>query len=85
MKINISIEATPDEFRQTLGLPNISELQQTFLTKVTESMKDGTMDPNMMADMLGPSFNFGRQMMDTMVRSMDTMMNTDPSGKASKN
>ncbi|MGA1600137.1 MAG: DUF6489 family protein [bacterium] len=81
MKINISIEATPEEFRQTLGLPNLTEVQQTFLTKVAESMKDGSIDPGAMANLLGPSFSVGQQFMDAMVRSMDTMMAPDASRK----
>ena len=38
MKINIEIDATPQEVRSMLGLPEVGELQQELVDKLRERM-----------------------------------------------
>ena len=47
MKINLDIDATPQELRSFFGLPDIEPLQQQWLEKMREKMLQGmdSMDP----------------------------------------
>ena len=74
MKINISIEATPEEVRETLGMPNLSKIQGEVLGKFSEQMHSGQVTPEMVEEMMGPTFQFGRQFVETLGRSMESMM-----------
>lgn len=42
MKINISIDATSEEMREFLGLPDIKPLQDDMLQKIRDNMEKGT-------------------------------------------
>ena len=41
MKINITIDMTPVELREFLGLPEVGSLQEEMIEKVREQMKAG--------------------------------------------
>jgi len=41
MKINVTFDMTPEEFRKVLGLPDVQEFQQTFFNTLLEKMKAG--------------------------------------------
>ncbi|GHE21482.1 hypothetical protein [Halomonas urumqiensis] len=41
MKINVEFDLTPDEFRQALGLPDISAFQQDLLGHIQKQMESG--------------------------------------------
>ena len=41
MQINITVETTPAEIREFLGLPDVQSLQAEMLEKVREQMKAG--------------------------------------------
>lgn len=41
MKVNISVEATPQELRDFLGLPNVQPLQENILKVIQDNMKKG--------------------------------------------
>ena len=41
MKINVSIEATAQEMREFLGLPNVQPLQDEILQAVSDNLKKG--------------------------------------------
>ena len=41
MKINVTFDMTPEEFRKVLGLPEVQEFQQEFFNTVLEKMKSG--------------------------------------------
>ena len=41
MNFRIDIEMTPEELRQTLGLPDVTGLQQEMIAKVREQMEAG--------------------------------------------
>ena len=84
MKINISIEATPEEIRETLGMPNLSKVHGAVLEKFAEQMRTGQMDSETMAEMMGPTFQFGRQFVETLGRSMESMMKAATDAQPSK-
>jgi hypothetical protein len=84
MKINISIEATPEEIRETLGMPNLSKVQGEVLEKFAEQMRTGQMDSETMEEMMGPTFQFGRQFVETLGRSMETMMKSATDAQVSE-
>ena len=40
MKVNIEIDMTPDELRQTLGLPDVQGFQEEMMTQFVDSLKN---------------------------------------------
>ncbi len=40
MKVNISVECTPEEARSFFGLPDVSRAQQVYVDKVSRMMGD---------------------------------------------
>ncbi|MCP5419119.1 MAG: hypothetical protein H6970_02265 [Gammaproteobacteria bacterium] len=41
MKVNISVEATPQELRDFLGLPNVQPLQESIIHAIHDNMQKG--------------------------------------------
>ncbi len=41
MKINVEIDATPEELRKFFGLPDVSALQDELMAKFREKMESG--------------------------------------------
>ena len=41
MKINVEFDLTPDEFRQSLGLPDVEEFQKHLLENIQRQMESG--------------------------------------------
>ncbi|EWG98950.1 hypothetical protein [Halomonas sp. BC04] len=41
MKINIEFDLTPDEFRRSLGLPDVEAFQQDLLNRIYKQMESG--------------------------------------------
>ncbi|MDO6749500.1 DUF6489 family protein, partial [Gilvimarinus sp. 1_MG-2023] len=41
MKINVSFDLTPEEFRRVMGLPDVQEFQQEVFHQMMEKMKSG--------------------------------------------
>ncbi|HSP30498.1 MAG TPA: hypothetical protein VLO13_00535 [Halomonas sp.] len=41
MKINVEFELTPDEFRQSLGLPDVEAFQKNLLENIQHQMESG--------------------------------------------
>ncbi len=48
MKINMTVDCTPQEARAALGLPDLEPIHQVFVEHMTEQIKQaaGQMDPN---------------------------------------
>ena len=68
MKINISIDATAEEMREFLGLPNIKPLQDDMMTSIRDNMQKGTagFDP---ATLMKPLFPAQMQSMEMLQRA----------------
>lgn len=57
MKVNISIDMTPEEARKVMGLPDLEPLQNAMLEKMQEQMDDyfaSLSDPEVMFSKLMP-------------------------------
>jgi hypothetical protein len=67
MKIKVDVDATPEELRVFLGLPDIKPLQDEMLEVVRERMKAGTEGYDAMA-LLKPMMPEGMQGLETMQR-----------------
>ncbi len=76
MKITITVDATPDEVRQVLGLPVLNEVHEALLSKMSDHVQNGSLDPEKMMELLTPSMKAGQQIMETMMKNMGTVMNS---------
>ena len=59
MKINVTVDATAQEVREFLGLPNVQPLQDEILEVIRDNMKKGVSGfdaLNLMRPMLPPQF-----------------------------
>ena len=87
MKITITVDATPDEVRQALGLPVLNEVHEALLSKMSDHVQNGSLDPEKMMELLTPSMKAGQQIMETILNTMSTAMNSatsKTSGSSSK-
>jgi len=41
MKINVNVEATPQEMREFFGLPDVKPLQDEMMSAIRENMREG--------------------------------------------
>ena len=68
MKINVTMETTPAELREFLGLPEVQQLQAEMIDKIREQMQAGAegFDPlTMMRPFIAPNL----QSMESMQRA----------------
>ena len=59
MKINVTVDATAQEMREFLGLPNVQPLQDEILEVIRDNMKKGVSGfdaLNLMKPLLPPQF-----------------------------
>ena len=75
MKINISIEATPQEIREVFGLPDIQDVQGLFLKQFQQNLKNGQVDKDAVSELMGPTLQFSKNFMDSMMENMESMLN----------
>ena len=76
MKINLTIDATPEEVRRVLGLPVMNDVHQAVMDQMSDQVKKGTVDPEKVMEMLGPSMKAGQQIMETFLKGMGSAMET---------
>ena len=76
MKITITVDATPDEVRQALGLPVLNEVHEALLSKMSDHVQNGSLDPEKMIELLTPSMKAGQQIMEAMMKNMGTVMSS---------
>ena len=75
MKINISIEATPQEIREVFGLPDIQDVQGLFLKQFQQNLKNGQVDKDVVSELMGPTLQFSKNFMDSMMENIESMLN----------
>ena len=75
MKINISVEATPQEIREVFGLPDIQDVQGLLLKQFQQNLKDGQVDKDVVSEMMGPTLQFSQNFMDSLMENMGSMLN----------
>lgn len=81
MKINISIDATAEEMREFLGLPNIKPLQDEMMQSIQDNMQKGApgFDP---VTLMKPLFPAQMQSMEMLQKAFWDALQT--AGKESK-
>jgi len=73
MKITLTIEATPEEVREALGLPNMQGIQKEILTKITDQVQNGEYDLNSLAETMIPkSFELGKKFIDLALGNLES-------------
>ncbi len=79
MKVDISVEATAQEMREFLGLPNIRPLQEEILQVISDNMRKGVTGFDAMSLM--------KPMLPAQFHSMEMLQKTfwDAFSKASSN
>ena len=75
MKINISVEATPQEIREVFGLPDIQDVQGPFLKQFQQNLKDGQVDKDVVSELMGPTLQFSKNFMDSLMENMGSVLN----------
>ncbi|MEZ5590947.1 MAG: DUF6489 family protein [Gammaproteobacteria bacterium] len=80
MKINISIDATAEEMREFLGLPNIRPLQEEMLQAIRQNMQQGAagFDP---LSLMKPLFPAQMQSMEMLQKAFWEAFNTSETEK----
>jgi len=74
MKITITIDATPEEARRIMGLPELHDVYEALMEKMSDHVKKGTVDPEKVMEMLGPSMKVGQQIMESVLKGMGSTM-----------
>jgi len=73
MKINVTFDMTPEEFRKAMGLPDVQEFQQEFFNTVLEKMRAGEDGYDPMS-LYQPMFNESMNAMGQFQKMMFSMM-----------
>ena len=83
MKINISIDATAEEMREFLGLPNIRPLQEDMLEAIRNNMQQGVsgFDP---LSLMKPLFPAQMQSMEMLQKAFWDAFNKPAETKTAK-
>ena len=87
MKINVTMETTPAEFREFLGLPEVQEFQAEMIEKIREQMQAGVegYDPlTMMRPFIAPNLQSMEAMQRAFWNGLSAMANAT-GGKTSGN
>ncbi|ORU93361.1 MAG: hypothetical protein A6F70_05370 [Cycloclasticus sp. symbiont of Bathymodiolus heckerae] len=89
MKATIEIDATPQEMRELMGLPEVQSLQKEAMEKIRDKMLSGIESNDMsdlmklympMPEQMSVAEGFQKTMWDAMTKSM-TMSTTPDKGK----
>ena len=75
MKINVTMETTPAELREFLGLPEVQSLQSEMIEKIREQMRAGVegFDPlSMMRPFIAPNLQ-SPNLQSPNLQSMESM------------
>ena len=79
MKINITMETTPAEFREFLGLPEVQTIQAEMIEKIREQMQAGVegFDPlTMMRPFIAPDLQGMEAMQRAFWNGLSAMAST---------
>lgn len=72
MKVNVTFDMTPEEFRRAMGWPDVQQLQQEVFSQMMEKMRAGEEGYDPMS-LYQPLFS---QSMDTMNRFQKMMFDS---------
>ena len=88
MKINMSVECTPQELRDFLGWPDVGPVQQEMLARVSELMGEGSsaIDPaSLMRPFLAPNTQAMEAMQNAFLQAMQSGMSATAKTAGKKN
>jgi hypothetical protein len=87
MKINISIDITPEELRESFGLPDLNSFNENLIKKMTEKIQSGTFDAEAIFKSINPISNpIGKMFMNAAMKNMEIMAKkSDKKNKDSQN
>lgn len=80
MKINVTFDMTPDEFRRVMGLPDVQQFQQELFNQMLEKMQSGEegYDPlSLYQPMMKEGMNAMGQFQNMMFNMMSGAKSTD--------
>jgi len=83
VKISIDIDLTPEEFRRTMGLPDVSEIQKEMVEQFRKQMVAGAEGYDPMT-LMQPYLNSGISSMEAMQKSFFNMMMQQSGRESSK-
>lgn len=84
MKIDLRVEATPQEMREFLGLPNLQPLQEEMLQTVRDNMRTGVAGFDALS-LMKPMLPAQLHSMEVLQKAFwDAFTKTDQSGNAAK-
>lgn len=73
MKINVTFDMTPEEFRRVMGLPDVQQFQQELFSNMMEKMQSGEegYDPmSLYQPMMKEGMNAMSQFQNMMIKMM---------------
>jgi len=78
MKINITLDMTPEELRKSLGLPDLNALNESLVKKISKYFEEGKLDPEHLMKIMNPMSNpFTNFFMKTAQANMNMMHKKD--------
>lgn len=83
MKISIDIDLTPEEFRRTMGLPDVSEIQKEIVEQFRKQIAAGAEGYDPMT-LMQPYLSSGINSMEAMQKSFFNMMMQQTGKESSK-
>ncbi|MEK9711408.1 MAG: DUF6489 family protein [Thalassolituus sp.] len=75
MKVNVTFDMTPEEFRRLLGLPDVQQFQSELFSQMMEKMKSGEEGYDPMS-LYQPFMEHGMNAVTEFQKTMMTMMMT---------
>ncbi|MFL0797896.1 MAG: DUF6489 family protein [Cellvibrionaceae bacterium] len=73
MKINVELDATPEEMRRMMGLPDVAPMQKELMDRMQEKFLSA-MDTKDPAEMLAPFLPEGMNSLETWQKTFWAMM-----------
>lgn len=74
MKINITIDITPEELRESFGLPDLNSFNENLIKKMTEKIQSGKFDTETIFKAMNPTSNpIAKMFMNAAMKNMEMM------------
>ena len=74
MKINISVDITPQELREAMGLPDFESFNKNLMEKMTVQFNEEKFDAQTFFKSMSPASNpIAKMFMDAAAKNMDMM------------
>ncbi|MCW7754019.1 DUF6489 family protein [Desulfobotulus sp. H1] len=69
MKINITIEASPEEIREAMGLPDVRSFHEEIMTDLQKRVK-AAQDPKELMKIVFPGGDMGKKLWEQTMKNM---------------